>query len=322
MRKLIAAAAVVAAVLATAVAAFAGNGTPINTDSANELTVAAYGDTPYSPALLADQPRLVESINSDPKVDLVLHVGDIHSGSMLCDHSFNNTIFDLFQSFKDPLVYTPGDNEWTDCSRLAEGNHDPLAELASVRNKFFPEHGVSLGGRKKQVLYQSDALPENVMWEESKVVFADLSLPGSNNDLVPWIAPYNTPVYQAAQAAEVSSRTTADLAWLEQAFAQANADDAAGVLIFEQADMWDPTAALSGYTQAIAKLTELAQDFGKPVLLIEGDSHNYTVDNPIAAAPNIQRVVVQGGASNPIAWLKITIDPRASRLFTLENVQP
>jgi hypothetical protein len=78
MRKLIAAAALTAVVLATAVVALAGNGTPINTGSANELTVAAYGDTPYSAALLADQPRLVDSINSDPKVDLVLQVGDIH----------------------------------------------------------------------------------------------------------------------------------------------------------------------------------------------------------------------------------------------------
>jgi hypothetical protein len=322
MRKLMAAAALTAVVLATATAALAGNGTPINTGSANELTVAAYGDTPYSAALLANQPRLVDSINSDPKVDLVLHVGDIHSGSMPCDHSFNDTILGLFQSFKDPLVYTPGDNEWTDCHRAAEGNHDPLAELASIRSLFFPEHGVSLGGRKKQVLYQSDAFPENVMWEQSQVVFADLSLPGSNNDLVPWIAPYNTPAYKAAQAAEVSSRTTADLAWLEQAFAQANGDGAAGVVIFEQADMWDPTAALSGYAQVIAKLAQLAQDFGKPVLLIEGDSHNFMVDRPIATVQNIQRVVLQGGASNPIAWLKITIDPRGSKLFSLENVQP
>ena len=38
---------VTAAVLATAVVALAGNGTPINSGSANELTIAAYGDTPY-----------------------------------------------------------------------------------------------------------------------------------------------------------------------------------------------------------------------------------------------------------------------------------
>jgi hypothetical protein len=334
MRKLFAGAAVVLVAAVATAAALAGNGTPINTGSANELTVAAYGDTPYSAALQADQPRLIDSINSDPKVDLVLHVGDTHSGSMPCDPAFNDLTFGWFQSFKDPLVYTPGDNEWTDCHRPAEGNHNPLAELAGVRAQFFPVHGVSLGGRKKELLYQSDAIPENVMWEQSKVVFADISLPGSNNDLVPWSGVNSNP---AAQALEVNSRTTADLAWLDQAFAQANADDAQGVVIFEQADMWDgPASGLTGYTQPIpaagalpatsesvmGKLTKLAQAFAKPVVLIEGDSHNWKVDNPIPAASNITRVVVQGGASNPIAWLKLTIAPNSSQLFTLENIQP
>jgi Calcineurin-like phosphoesterase len=323
MRKLLVVAVAVLAATAATTVAIAGNGTPINTGSANELTVAAYGDTPYSPALQADQPRLIASINSDPKVDLVLHVGDTHSGSMPCDPSFNDLTFSWFESFKDPLVYTPGDNEWTDCHRAAEGNHDPLAELASIRVQFFPTHGLSLGVRKKQLLYQSDSIPENVMWEQSKVVFADISLPGSNNDLVPWSAPYNTAAYQAAQSQEVNGRTTADLDWLDNAFAQADADGAQGVVVFEQADMWDgPASGLTGYTQVIAKLTTLAQAFGKPVLLIEGDSHNWKVDNPIAAASNIQRVVVQGGASNPIAWLKLTITPNSPQLFTLENVQP
>jgi Calcineurin-like phosphoesterase len=336
MRKLLVGTALIMLAAVATAAALAGNGKPINTGSANKLTFAAYGDTPYSPVLQADQPRLIDSINSDPKVDLVVHVGDTHSGSMLCDPGFNDLTFSWFQSFKDPLVYTPGDNEWTDCHRPAEGNHNPLVELASIREQFFPTHGVTLGGRKKQVLYQSDAIPENVMWEQSKVVFVDINLPGSNNDLAAWGAPYNTAELKAAQAQEVNSRTAADLAWLEKAFAQADADHAQGIVIFEQADMWDPTATLTGYTQpipaagglpatsdsVIGKLTKLAQGFGKPVLLIEGDSHNFKVDNPIPAAPNVQRVVVQGGADNPIAWLKVTVAPHGPQLFTLENIQP
>jgi hypothetical protein len=323
--------------LAIATAGLAGNGTPVNTGSANELTVAAYGDTPYSAALIAAQPELISSMNSDPKVDLVIHVGDTHSGSMLCDPAFNDMTLSWFESFKDPLIYTPGDNEWTDCHRPVEGNHNPLVELANLRSKFFPEHGLSLGGRKKQLMFQSDAVPENVLWEQSKVVFVGINLPGSNNDLTAWSAPYNTPGHKAAQTQEVNARTTADLAWLEQAFALADANGAEGVLIFEQADMWDGSAAnRTGYTQPIpatgglpatsdsiiGKLTKLAQDFGNPVLLIEGDSHDFTVDNPIAAAPNLKRVVVQGGADNPIAWLKVTISPGDSSLFALENVQP
>jgi hypothetical protein len=101
--------------------------------------------------------------------------------------------------------------------------------------------------------------------------------------------------------------------------------------------MWDGApSARTGYTDpipaagslpatsdsVIGKLTKLAQAFGKPVVLIEGDSHNWKVDRPIAGAQNIQRVVVQGGADNPIAWLKLTIAPNGSQLFTLENIQP
>jgi hypothetical protein len=74
---------------------------------------------------------LQSSSNSDEEdaVSLVLHVGDIHSGSMPCtgaglmplpagsNPAWNLAIFALFEHFKDPVVYTPGDNEWTDATR-------------------------------------------------------------------------------------------------------------------------------------------------------------------------------------------------------------
>jgi hypothetical protein len=49
-------------------------------------------------------------VNADPKVDLVLHVGDIHSGKEYCTNSYDESIYDLWTQYKDPLVYTPGDN--------------------------------------------------------------------------------------------------------------------------------------------------------------------------------------------------------------------
>ena len=36
--------------------------------------------------------------------------------------------------FEDPLVYTPGDNEWTDCHRANNGAYNPLERLAFVRS--------------------------------------------------------------------------------------------------------------------------------------------------------------------------------------------
>ena len=47
-------------------------------------TIAVVGDWPYSQALLDNKARLIDSVNGDVKVQLLAHLGDIHSGSMPC----------------------------------------------------------------------------------------------------------------------------------------------------------------------------------------------------------------------------------------------
>jgi hypothetical protein len=386
------------AALVLAAVAFAGNGTPINRGSANALTLAVYGDSPYglappavAPALtdisqLQATPALIDSINSDPKVDLVLHVGDTHSGSEPCyAHTADNpivggnsveTVFNLWQAYKDPLVYTPGDNEWTDCTKKKEGGAvngvggvsyydasqpghlpgDPLDNLAFVRGLFFANPGVTLGGRKKQVLSQGlvdpayPAFVENVLWEQSKVVFATVNVTGSNNDTLPWYGngkPLPVASLQSRQRDEVTQRTAAAISWLDRAFAQATADDAAGVVIGMQADMWDIAQrdngeGLNGYDGIVDELASLAKAFGKPVLLINGDSHQFEVDRPLSSAfygapanvtvgdihhvgyavPNLQRITVEGSTfAQAKWWLKLTVDPSTPDVFSWEPVQ-
>jgi hypothetical protein len=363
MRKLIIVPTTIAAGALAVSAALAGNGTPINTGSANVLTLAVYGDAPYGVNPTDDSqtlatPAFIDSINADPKVDLVLHVGDIHSGKQFCTEAYDRTIYDLWTAFKNPLIYTPGDNEWSDCHKVGEGggaynkvtkqidyvldasgnpvdyaNGDPIANLALVRSIFFANPGYSLGGRKKQVISQALAFDpahpadadfvENVMWEQSKVLFVTVDLPGgSNNDDDIW---YGTPTRSAAQIAEKASRTDADLRWLDAAFAQAQADGVEAVVIQTQADMWDAEkgpvhqALYDPFVKSVAAHT-LA--FGKPVLMFNGDSHVFRSDNPLSPSdplafmhpgydvPNFHRVVVHG-STFPLEWLKVTIDPRA-----------
>jgi hypothetical protein len=215
-----------------------------------------------------------------------------------------------------------------------------------VRNLFFPQPGVTLGGRKKVVLSQAkvhdpahpaDAqFVENVMWTDSRVVFVTLNVPGSNNDGLPWTAPFTD---EAARQQEVAERTAADFRWLELAFARANRERAAAVLIGLQADMWDPAAivpggdGLNGYTDFAKRLAELTLHFGRPVLLINGDSHLFGADRPLAdptsatglihgtpAVPNLTRITVQGSTNKPREWLRLTIDPRSPDVFSWENV--
>jgi hypothetical protein len=47
-------------------------------------TMAVFGDWPYAQVLLDNHMRLVDSVNGYGEVDVVVHVGDIHSGSMPC----------------------------------------------------------------------------------------------------------------------------------------------------------------------------------------------------------------------------------------------
>jgi hypothetical protein len=346
-----------AALLAAGVSATAAEKatTPPIVDS-SKTTVAVFGDWPYNANLLNNANLLLDSINSDPDVKLVMHLGDIHSGSMPCTSAdilppiqtsvpgWNQQIYAIFQKFQAPVVYTPGDNEWTDCHRPKTGaSGAPLKELASIRSLFFARPGHTLGITDREVYsqaqhasYPADAeYVENMMWVDAKTVFVTLNLPGSNNDGLGWNSFENL----AAHKAEVKARTAADTRWLQAAFRLANSQKALGVVIAVQADMWDRFAAAPGgdglnhYTNLVKELARLTLQFGKPVLLINGDSHIYGTDHPLAnpasingkihntpPVPNLTRVTVQGSTTKPAEWLKLTIDPSKPKVFSWVNV--
>jgi Calcineurin-like phosphoesterase len=88
--------------------------------------IAVLGDSPYGTkptdtAQFDVYPALVNSINADPSIALVLHVGDIHSGKTYCTVKYDQDIYTFWTAFQKPVVYTPGDNEWTDCHKTGEG---------------------------------------------------------------------------------------------------------------------------------------------------------------------------------------------------------
>jgi hypothetical protein len=183
---------------------------------------------------------------------------------------------------------------------------------------FFDEPGVTLGGRKKQVLAQA-GYPENVLWMESKAAFATLHVVGSNNSLAPWTglaAP--TP----EQATEATSRIEAAIDWVDETFDTAESNDARGVVLMMQADTFfgsNETAA--GFVDILERIEERAASFARLVLLLQGDTHAYVEDEPLAGAPNLTRIVVKGSAEAPgEEWLKLTVDPRASAFFSWERI--
>ncbi|MDT7548679.1 MAG: hypothetical protein QOE84_1073 [Actinomycetota bacterium] len=279
-------------------------------DGPRAWSFAAYGDSPYgtSPTDTAQfeaSPAFIDSINADPDVSLVTHVGDIHSGKQYCTEAYDRSIAQLWTRFADSLVYTPGDNEWSDCHKPAEGGHvrdasgqpvdyadgDPLDNLALVRSLFFAKPGETLGGGNLHVQSQARvydrahpedaAYVENVMWQRKDVLFVTVNIPGgSNNDTDPW---FGSP--SDRQTNEVRLRTAADLRWIDAAFARAHEDGSRAVVVVSQADMWDNekgAAHLTEYEPFVRSLADHTTALGKPVLMFNGDSHLYRSDNPLS----------------------------------------
>jgi hypothetical protein len=329
--RVIAATAVLAASSAVALSAGTASADP---DPRSTYSFAVIGDVPYGAAQIAAFPGWIQQINHDPVVRSVVHLGDIKNGSSLCTNEYFDLIRSDFDTFEDPLVYTPGDNEWTDCHRANNGSYNPLERLDRLRQVFFDEPGKTLGQKQLNVENQAD-YPENVVYHRDEVTFVAANVPGSDNGLQPWTG--NT-APTPEQAAAVADRTAADIAVMRQAFAEARDRGDRGVVIMQQADMFDPTyvptwSDIGAFQPWIQAIIDEASSFDGPVYLMNGDSHIYNTDKPLAAgspwlttydvhgsADNLSRITVDGSSNNH-DWLKVAVNkPGADSLLSWTRV--
>lgn len=235
------------------------------------FTFAVIGDIPYGATQIAEFPDRIGQINADRQVQLVDHLGDIKNGSSRCDDAYYATIKSDFDMFRDPLVYTPGDNEWTDCHRVNNGAYNPLERLAAVRKDFFPRPGITLGQHPIRVASQTaQGYPENVSYQRDDVAFAAVHLVGSNNSLAPWSG-LGLAAPTPEQSAEVLGRTAADIQLIRDTFAAARRDHNRAVVLLTQADMFDVTvpdpayADCCAFTPIVAALAQESRKFRGPL---------------------------------------------------------
>ena len=254
----------------------------------SDFSFGLIGDLGYTPA----QQPLVDNVFAElnaARLAFVVHDGDLGSprnGS--CTNELWARRLAQFQASAHPLIYTPGDNEWTDC-HAAEGapGFDPLERLASLRATFF-NTGQSLGQRPIALIRQR-SYPENARWEMGGITFITLHVVGSNNNRG----------RTAEGDAEYAARNDADLAWLREGFAAARASRA--LMIIQQANIFPAFPPLpgglgkepSGFSELRAALEAEVRSYGRPVVLVHGDSHYFRVDKPLGLRP------ARGGAGTP-----------------------
>jgi hypothetical protein len=311
-------------VIVAALISTSGNPAPVP-NPPGTFAFAALGDAPY--VRMHGETlryRLVLRDLDAHDLDLVLHVGDI-LWYPCSDERFRQTL-EEFNRLRHPVIYTPGDNEWTDCWEEIAGEYEPLGRLASLRRIFFATPTQSLGGRRVPVASQSSQEPfkefvEHIRWAHQGLVFVTVNLAGSAN------ARETFPGRTAAHDEAATRRTGAAVAWLREAFGEARTSHATAVVVGFHANPSFEADVNDEYRQHfepfLAALEEEVEQFAKPVLVIQGDNHDFLLDRPVMRRTTGQRIEnltrLQVPGSPDVGWVKVIVTPGAQTSFAFEN---
>lgn len=315
-----------------------------NRDS-GAYSIGVWGDLPYSAEQEATGlPRLLADMNA-ARLQFSVHDGDLKQGSgSLCDDNLYHRALGWFDTLQAPAMFTPGDNDWADCDRPANGGFNSRERLDRERALFFSTP-YSMGQRRLRQDVQAEPLclglngpvacVENRRWSVGRVLYVTLNVTGSCNNLCD----------TAPDPAEFAARNAANIAWLRSSFALAKARGALAIMLISQAnpgwDLADPTRAAlrnpqtlaeqgtqpDGYRDFLLALRTAVTDFGRPVAYVHGDSHYFRVDKPLLDAQgrrlqNFTRVETFGNnannGNNDVQWLRIRVEPWSREVFSYQ----
>ena len=283
----------------------------------------ALGDLPYGDTRRVENNyrKLIQSINSTEPV-FSIHVGDFKNGSSECSDLEFTKQFDHFNLFENALIYTPGDNDWTDCHRFPGAFDQPLERLSALRSRFFSSQA-SMGKRpiileRQSALYTNfSGYPENQRWIHNQVLFVTLHVVGSNNN-------YDPKMKDAKNNAEFIKRDDANIDWIQTSFQLARTKNLSAIVFAFQGDVFIEKSSFelfpisSGFKTSIGdNLLPLAAKANVPILVIHGDSHKFKFDQPFFISDkridNLTRIEVPG--AQDVRAVEVTVDIKAASPF-------
>ncbi len=316
-------------------------------ENGSSYAIGLWGDLPYSEAQEVGVIALIGDMNAQ-RLAFTAHDGDLKSGSSECTDAVYTKSLGYLNALKAPAMFTPGDNDWTDCDRTA--GYNSLVQLDKERALFFSTP-FSLGQRKLRQEVQTEALclsakgtfvpcVENRRWTVGRVTYATLNIQGSCNNLCD-VAP---------DPNEYAARNHANIEWMKETFKQAKARNAVAVMLISQAnpgwDLNDPNRAplrdpktlvekttagadssTDGFKEFLLALRDEVVAFRKPVAYVHGDSHYFRIDKPFLDAggrrlENFTRVETfgdnQANGTNDVQWLKVSINATSREVFSYQ----
>ena len=282
-----------------------------STSGNGAFAFVAIGDLPYYRGGAREEHygRLVDAVNA-AEPEFVIHVGDIKSGSSPCSDERFVTERDRMNTFDGAVIYTPGDNEWTDCHRSRAGDYIPEERLALLRRLFFADDR-SLGRQPIDLLRQTavdSGVPtvENAIWWHNGVAFATAHVVGSANN--------------SRNPSEFQARDAANDAWIRRIFAEATAARSPAVVLAIHADIFNAEDGRRGFRTTLSAIGDGARAFGGPVLVVHGDSHRFTIDQAMMdIAPDLDNIIrLQVFGDSEVHAVRVTVDPDAAAVFAFQ----
>lgn len=325
-----------------------------NDDSGDRgrYAIGLWGDLPYSDVqALTGVPNLIADMNQQ-ELAFTVHDGDLKAGNgtpgsvtpTTCTDALYVQALGFFNALKAPVVFTTGDNDWTDCDRPSNGGFSSLERLDHERALFFSTP-FSLGQHRMRMEVQSTPLclgvggptpcVENRRWTIGGVTYATLNIQGSCNNLCD----------TAPDPLEFAARNAADIAWMQETFAVAEARGSSAIMLISQADpgwdlstgegapLRDPKTLVEtdglpdGFHDFLVALRDQVIAFRKPVAYVHGDSHYFRVDRPFLDSKgrrleNFTRVETfgdnQANGTNDVNWLKVVVNARSREVFSYQ----
>ena len=294
------------------------------------ISFVALGDAPYHTEGYPSLESLIKKVNTT-KPSLIIHTGDTH-GHYTCDNTTIDNLRRYMNDFVAPVLYTPGDNEWTDCGSTKVGTFDPLERLNYLRQTHFKD-GKTLGTYPETVINQKkDGYPENARLIKNNIGFITLHVVGSNNNFI-----------QSDMKAmkEFFARNKANLAWLKESFVALKEADSIVVALhadmFERIDtsflliksttfkfLGNPLSPFgrtnrSPFRDIGMALGKYSSEFKKPVLLLHGDSHIHEIYQPFKKNhPYLHAIEVYGHPH--LAAIEIAVRPGSKQPFQVNRV--
>jgi hypothetical protein len=307
-----------------------------------KYTIALFGDMPYNALGKQQYPNLLADINNS-HVAFSVFDGDLKAGGdgACTDANLYTPALNNFNLLEQPLVFLPGDNDWTDCwgrygaASTAPGADDPIERLQHERD-LFASTPYSLGQHKLLLTRQSSEggvyaqYSENVRWQYGPVVFIGLNAQGSNDNYpYPGVDGETRPQAEIdRQRAESVARKAANLHWLNAGFEYAKQVGAAGVMVimqvnlnFNNEDHLSDPRSWDAFPDYVNALRDAALAFPGQVALVHGDSHYFKMDKPLSGpkggvVANFTRVETFGARNTH--WVSATIDIDNPNLFVFQ----